>query len=833
MRLAKRILALAVVALAAGLSAAAVAPLLRSSHMMHPKSGLPIIVPGKDGDVTTLFNGWKISPAGRPIGTNDFLLGGAFSPDGKTLAIANAGYNSHAIHLIDVATEKEIASLGVLRTWNGIAWAPDGKRIYASGGIPLLKNDVLVFDRDADGTWRKAKSFSLAGSDAKNSAVAGIAISQDGKSLFVLNNSDGKLYTLDATDGRTLSVLAVGDHPVAIGLNGDGSLLGIANMGGSEIVAVRIEDPTKPEIAAHLPTGAHPNDLVLAADGRLYVSCGNSDSVSVIDATSGQLVETIRTGLTPKSPSGSTPVAVAVSPDSKTLYVANADNNDVCVVDVSEIGKARVKGFIPTGWYPTAVKVTPDGKKIIIGSGKGMGTGPNQVRLPINPDHPAGFVHHGQQLRGLLSFVDVPSDARLAEYTRQVISNTPYADRQLAGDDAKIKTAIPSRLGDPSPIKHILYIIKENRTYDQVFGDVPKGNGDPQLCLFGMDVTPNHHSLADKFVLLDNLYCSGEVSQDGHPWSTSALATDFTQRAWVLAYSGKGAVSETGSVTDPSAGFIWDACRRKGLSYRSYGEYADHPSLVGHSSLEFIGKGKPNIAPKGRDMDKADIYLNEFKEMETKGTVPAFTVMSLGEDHTSGTRVGAFSPKAMVGSNDLAIGKIVEGISHSRLWKEFAIFIIEDDAQNGPDHVDSHRTMGLVISPYIKRGSVDSTLYSTASMLRTMELILGLPPLTQYDAAAAPMSRSFTNKADFTPYSVVSPRIDLNVRNTALAYGAKESGRMDFSTYDKADEQALNRILWHSIKGPSVPMPAPVSSAHIAPNGTTIRTTKTGKDTDD
>ncbi len=834
MQATKRTTALAGAALlAAGLGAMAVAPTLRPSHLIHPKTSLPIVVPGKDGDATLLFNGWKISPAGRPLTTNDFLLGGAFSPDGKTLAIANCGYNPHAIHLIDVATEKEVANLGVLRTWNGIAWSPDGKRLYASGGIPLFGNDVLVYEKADDGTWKKGKSFALTGSDPKNTAVAGIAISKDGKYLYALNNSDGKLYILDTAEGKTLSSLAVGDHPVAVTLNSDGTLLGIANMGGAEVVGVRVEDPAQPEVVAHLVSGEHPNDLALAADDRLYASCGNSDEVSVFDAASGKPLETIRTALTPKSPSGSTPVAVAVSPDSKTLYIANADNNNVCVVDVSEVGKAKVKGFIPTGWYPTAIKVTPDGKKLIIGSGKGMGTGPNEVKLPINPDHPAGFVHHGHQLRGLLSFLEVPNDAKLAEYTKQVMANTPYADKQLTDSIATSRTAIPAHLGDPSPIKHILYIIKENRTYDQMFGDIAKGNGDSKLCLFGQDVTPNHHALAEQFVLLDNLYCSGEVSQDGHPWSTSALATDFTQRAWVLSYSGKGSVKETDSVTDPKAGFIWDACKRKGLTYRSYGEYAGHPSLAGHTNEEFIGKGKPNTVPKGRDMDKADIYLDEFKEMETKGTVPAFTVMSLGEDHTNGTKVGSYSPKSMVGSNDQAIGKIVEGLSHSKLWKEFAIFIIEDDAQNGPDHIDSHRTMGLVISPYVKRNAIDSTLYSTASMLRTMELILGLPPLTQYDASATPMFNSFTNKADLTPYANVAPRIDLNMKNTALAYGARESNRMDFTAYDKADEQALNRILWHSIKGANVPMPAPVRSAHLLANGASLRTSHPSRDTDD
>jgi hypothetical protein len=323
-------------------------------------------------------------------------------------------------------------------------------------------------------------------------------------------------------------------------------------------------------------------------------------------------------------------------------------------------------------------------------------------------------------------------------------------------------------------------------------------------------VTPNAHALADQFVLLDNLYCNGEVSQDGHPWSTSAIATDYTQRSWVLSYSGKGRIQDSQEVVDPKAGYLWQAADKKGLSIRNYGEMRNHPSWKNKQSDPFIGKVGPNQPPPGRDWEKADIFINEFKEFEKKNRIPRLMVMSLGEDHTRGTTPGAFTPKAAVASNDLAVGKIVEAISHSSVWKEFAIFIIEDDAQNGPDHVDSHRTAGLVISPYTRRNHLDSTMYSTASMLRTMELILGLKPLTQYDAAATPMFESFTDTADLTPYALVQPKIDINAKNMATAYGARESARMDWSEYDRIDMDALNRILWHTIKGRQAPMPAPV-----------------------
>jgi len=433
----------------------------------------------------------------------------------------------------------------------------------------------------------------------------------------------------------------------------------------------------------------------------------------------------------------------------------------------------------------------------------------------------------GFQLNGSLAFVDTPDDRQLRDYTKQVYDGTPYRDSQLRSVAGRGRTAIPTRVGDASPIKYVLYIIKENRTYDQVFGDLPKGNADPDLCLFGRDVTPNHHALAEQFVLLDNLYCNGEVSADGHPWSTSAYATDFTQRSWVLSYSGKGQTEYADSVSNPKAGYIWDACARKGLTYRSYGEYVYATSsenapeqrvegttgLKGHGSAKYVGIGRPKEAGRMRDMEKADAFIEEFREFERNGNIPRFMIMSLGEDHTSGTKPGEFTPKASVGSNDQALGRIVEAISHSSVWKEFAIFVIEDDAQNGPDHVDAHRTAGLVISPYVRRGVVDSTMYSTASMLHTIELILGLPPLTQYDAAATPMFASFTDKPDLTSYTLLPTRLDLTARNTDKDIGAKASARMDWSDYDRINEDELNRILWHSIKGRHAAYPAPVRSA--------------------
>jgi hypothetical protein len=437
------------------------------------------------------------------------------------------------------------------------------------------------------------------------------------------------------------------------------------------------------------------------------------------------------------------------------------------------------------------------------------------------------FPYIGTTLSGALSVVPVPDEKALAAYTDTVYRNCPYADSLLSDAPYPQKTAIPTRVGDPSPIQHVLYIIKENRTYDQVFGDLSRGNGDPSLVMFGRDVTPNHHRLAEEFVLLDNLYCNGHVSADGHPWSTMAYNTDYIARNWALTYSSRAGIAddEHGDLANAPSGYLWDACARAGLSYRSYGEYGRRvsqpdgslriegavPGLVGKMCPDFGISRVPGR--RSRDTDNADTFLREFQEFEKTGTLPRFMVMSLGEDHTTGTRPGTFTPQACVASNDLALGRIVEGISHSKSWPRFAIFVIEDDAQNGPDHVDAHRTVGLVISPYTRRKHLDSSQYSTVSMIRTIELILGLPPLSQYDAAARPMFASFTDTPDLSPYAHEDARIDLNSVNTATAYGAARSMRMDFDEYDRIDDFELNEILWRALKGKDAPVPPAVRRA--------------------
>jgi hypothetical protein len=452
-------------------------------------------------------------------------------------------------------------------------------------------------------------------------------------------------------------------------------------------------------------------------------------------------------------------------------------------------------------------------------------------------------------LLGSLSVVPVPDDAQLTAYTKKVIEITPYTDAtRLAPPRAPAGSPIPAKVGDPSPIKHVFYVIRENRTYDQILGDMEKGNGDPTLCLFGENVTPNAHALAREFVLLDNFYVDAEVSYSGHAFSTAAYATDFVNKVWPMNYGGRGGkyLSEGGgtmrnaygNITAPEQGYIWDACKRAGVSVRSYGEFATRDSgrlglateanrAAGQGPVEatvpgLAGLVSPDYPPWDLslpDNRRVDVWLKELAEFEANGKLPALSIIRIGNDHTAGTRPGSPTPTAMIAENDLALGRVVEAISKSRYWKESAVFILEDDAQNGPDHVDAHRSVAFVASPFVRRGAVDSTLYTTSGMLRTMELVLGLPPMSQYDAAAAPMYGSFQPTPVLTPFTHREARVSLDEKNGADAPGAAASMAMDLDEPDRAPDLELNEIIWRAVRGPASKMPPPVRAAFVRPRG--------------
>ena len=790
---------------------------------------------GPTDDGFLLPNGWKLKPAGEQIPLPDLPLNIIALADNRHALTSTAGYNAHELSLIDLGARRVVDRQPVRQSWFGLAMSTKGDRIWWSGGGGNALHEFRLADLHLTRTGSPEPIAGRSRSGESSHFRSGVTLDPSRNVLYSLDIDAGSISVIDLAEQKVLKSAPAGKKPYDVVLGRGGNQLFVSDWAGR---AVLVLSPVDLRTVARITVGEHPNQIAVSpTDDRVFVACASSNSISVIDARRGIVTETIHTALFPLAPEGSTPDALAIAADGKTLFVANADNNCIAVIDVATPSRSQVKGFIPTGWYPTAVAVTPDGKRLLVGVGKGNQTTANAITTekvtersksgsaPARPVRP--FQYIGTTLSGSLTIVPVPDDKTLALYTETVYKNCPYSDKLLTDAPYHEKTAIPSRVGDPSPIKYVLYIIKENRTYDQVFGDLTRGNGDPSLVMFGRDVTPNHHKLAEDFVLLDNLYCNGHVSADGHPWSTMAYNTDYIARNWALTYSGRAGIhdDDDGDLANAPSGYLWDACARAGLSYRSFGEYGRRvsqpdgsfkmdgavPGLVGHMSPDF-GAPKPG-GGRTRDPDRADTFIREFREFEKNDTLPRFMVMSLGEDHTTGTRSGTYTPRACVASNDIALGRIVEAVSHSKYWPEIAIFVIEDDAQNGPDHVDAHRTVGLVVSPYTKRKYLDSSQYSTVSMIRTIELILGLAPLSQFDAAARPMFASFTSKPDLTPYVPEAPRIDVNEINSQTAYGADRSNKMDFDEYDKIDDFELNEILWRSIKGKDAPIPPAVRRA--------------------
>jgi YVTN family beta-propeller protein len=781
-----------------------------------------------------LPNGWRITPAGKPIAAvGDLVLNLIASPDGKIVVSTNSGYLPHGIDVFDTKTQKQIQHIDLKTTWFGMAWSADGHTLYISGGnatgakkIEQTAAPIYEFTYENGRLSEHPTGQLLETVDPKLVWWAGVAYLPGKNWLYAANRGTGpgpsNVVVFDAKTRQIVTRIPVEINPYQTVLTPDGKRLFVSNW-ASQSVSVIDTDTNK--VIRTLRVGMNPNDMKLSSDGRLFVTCSNDNTVHVIDTSTLQVIERLSTTLTPFAPEGSTPDAVAIDNQRKLLYIANADNNSVAVVDIDNRRHSTVLGFIPTGWYPSALALAERGSTLYIGNGKGE-EGHSDRK---GPGSPLASKWYGDETVKTLqkSSIEVLPVAdlkrKLPHWTHQVTENTPYNDSLLSEARPPLEpTILPREVGVSTPIEHVVYIIKENRTYDQEFGDLPKANGDPQLTIFGDKVTPNQHALAKQYVTLDNLYCDGEVSVDGHSWSDAAYATDFNERYWPPTYAGRSNAIPSRAYI-PSAGHLWDLAARKGLTYRSYGEYAARAStgttmdaapgvegLVGHVAKDYLGS-------RARDTDNVAVFLREFKEYEAnydsanpEKRFPNFVVMSMPEDHTHGTEPGSYTPQAMVANNDYAIGELVDAVSHSRYWPSTAIFIIEDDAQDGPDHVDARRTVGLVISPYVKRGIVDSTLYSTSSMVRSMELLLGLPPMSQYDAAAMPMYASFGTAPQTTPFDVIQPQIDVNAKNDKNSYGADESEKMDFSDVDRAPMHALNEILWKSIKGKDSEMPPPV-----------------------
>jgi YVTN family beta-propeller protein len=773
---------------------------------------------------------WRVNPVGRQVPVDTLPLASALSPDGKYLLVLNCGYRPPSVTAIESSSGRVVGRTPVPDTWLGMAFQPGTNRVYLSGGSRAA---VYEFTLSAEGALTAGRTFEVvpAAQRTARDFIGDVAFSPDGRLIYAADLYHDSLAVINPQSGMVIQHVKTGRRPYRILFPPDGKSFFVTSWADGTLEHY---DAASGEQLARVRIGAHPTDMVwrggaskgeegeAAWAARLFVAASNTNNVYTVAVSESKelnVIETINVSMTPhqlRQPLGMTPSALALSADGSRLFIVCSDANVVAVADVSG-ERSFVRGFIPTGWYPTAARMLPSGVLTVL-NGKGLRSYPNPTDGPNPTKRPAeqykgepgvrpGYV--GYMQTGTVSWIEGFRDDRLEEWTKQAFRNSAYR-----GDDPDAVNPLP-------PIQHVIYIVKENRTYDQVLGDMKEGNGDASLVLFGENVTPNLHKLARDFVLFDNFYVNADVSASGHNWSTAAIAPDYVEKLWPNEYAGRRKLydfEEQDPASLPPAGYIWTNAALAGISIRNFGYMVDNTRNAAPGGEQIAAVRDPVLAKvtnrmyRGFDLDYADVdrakvFLSEFAEYEKTGEMPRLIVMRLGNDHTNGTTPGKHTPLALAADNDYAVGQIAEAVSHSRFWTSTAIFILEDDAQNGPDHVDSHRSPAFLISSYVRRHTVDGSMYNTASMLHTIELLLGLEPMTHFDAAARPMAAALEKQPDPSPYVAEKPRVALTDTNLASAPGADASRKMEFGDADEIDEDALNDVLWRAIRGGEPPPP--------------------------
>jgi YVTN family beta-propeller protein len=793
---------------------------------------------GKMPDGSFLLpTGWRIKPAGMQVPLDTLPMSSALSRDGKFLLVLNGGYNPPSISVIATDTMKETSRVRVGDAWLGLAFSPDGKLVYVGGGGSYRVREFSF----SQGDLKPTREFEInpGNKPGERDFIGDVALSPDGHLIYAADLYRDFVIVINPQSGRVIERFKTGRRPYRILFHPDGKSFFVSSWADA---AVYQHDATNGSEISRVRLGPHTTDMVLSnrkpdrdadskepdsgAKYRLFVTAGNTNSVFVVGVTEDKdmkLLETLNVAMTPKEPAGMTPSGLALNADQTRLFIVCSDANAVAVADVSA-PRSHLMGFVPTGWYPTAARVIADGRLLVL-NGRGPGSYPTNYPGPAKRpavleagDRAPGYVASLQT--GTLSVIPALTDEALDQATREVISMSPYRDALLEAATSQPDSVVVSKPGKPSPIRNVIYVIKENRTYDQVFGSIGKGNGDPSLTLFDESAAPNHYKLAREFVLFDNFYVNADVSADGHNWASAAIAPDFVQRLWQPEYAGRTKYYgfEGGEPANtPPAGYLWSNAISAGLSVRNYGQFVenrksptdarqiDHvtdPALQNITNMNYRGFDGDYL-----DVDRIKVFLADLKEFESSGNMPRLSIVRLGNDHTQGTTPGKPAPRAMFADNDYALGLLVEAVSKSRFWPQTAIFVIEDDAQNGPDHVDSHRSPMLAISPYTRRGIIDSSMYNQMSVMRTIELILGMRPMTHFDAGARPIIAAFAATPNPAPYAAESPRISLQERNLAQSATAARSAKLDFSDADRIDDDELNDILWRAIKGTDPPAP--------------------------
>jgi YVTN family beta-propeller protein len=772
-----------------------------------------------------LPTGVRLDPASPLHVIGQMPLAMVSAPEDDRVVLLLNGWRDEGIQVVERATGRVLQTVRLPAAFLGLAFSPDGRSLYASGG----NTDVVYrFDwRDGAATLRD--SIVLQARATPRAAgvryPGGLALSRDGRQLYVVENLADSLAVVDVASGRVVQRVATERYPYGVAVAPGGAVY-VSNWGGWHL---SVYTPTGGGLqpAGRILVGRHPSALLLNPRGnRLFVATATTDRVVSVDLARGRVVGELLDPPPAGPGEGSTPNALALSPDGPQLFVAEGDANAVAVFGLTPSssgiaaapGDDRLAGRIPTGWYPTALLARGD--TLLVATGKGRGTranpdGPSPVSAR-DRRQPAGRNTTLSQLDGAFMVLPVGalSAAALDSYTARVAHANGWTEPR------SVARRYP-------PFEHVVYVVKENRTYDQVLGDLPLADGDTSLVLFGRDVTPNQHAMAERFGTFDRFFVNAEVSADGHNWSMAAYTTDYLQKTVQLHYSTRGRSydyegTNRGAIPDddaaePASGYLWTLAQRKGITFRNYGEFVvpsdvdpddvlpagyrgNKPYLAAHTNPRYAGYDLS--IP---DQRRADEWIREHEEFARRGVMPALEIVRLPNNHTAGARAGSPTPRAMVADNDLALGRILEALSRGPFWKSTVVFVVEDDAQNGPDHVDSHRSPMLVISPYSRAGVVHR-FANTTDLLRTMEEILGLDALSHFDYFGRPLRDSWSDTPDLTPWTALRPSVSLTETNPAGTTGARESARLDLRIEDVADEDLFNRILWRSVKG-SAPYP--------------------------
>src|SRR5882724_56471 len=774
-----------------------------------------------------LPTGMRLDPAGRTFDVGNMPLAIVAVPgDPGRAVVLLSGWRQQGLQVIDLVAGKVVQTVEQPAAFLGLAFSPDGHTLYASGG----NEDVLFRYRWENGTATLVDRIALAPKDPQKPSTrfpAGLALSPDGATLYVAENLSDSLAVVDLASATVVERHPTERFPYGVTTAADGTVY-VSAWGGTTVAVFTPADAgstgstggeKRLHEAGRITVGRHPSALLLNGSGsRLFVASASTDRVVVVD-TGARKVLTELLDPPPSGPAeGATPNALALSADGTRLYVAEADANAVAVFDLSAAtaglpaGGAstgerkdredRLAGRIPAGWYPTALLARGGtGGSLAVVNGKGKGTRPNpdgaQPGIRKAPPHSYAL----GQLDGTVTVLpSVPTGSALFALTLRV-----------ARADGWDRPRPPRKL---PPFEHVVYVIKENRTYDQVFGDLPGADGDPGLTLFPRAGSPNHHALAERFGLFDRFFVNAEVSTQGHSWSTASYVTDYGEKTTPSGYSDRRPEAEEGDADETAGGYLWNLALAKGLAVRDYGEATIEVKHPGAPST--WTSTRPGLAPfvhpdyPGWDLDfqdqrRADVWIAEFDQFVKTGKMPALEIVWLPSDHTSGTTPGRPTPRASMADNDLALGRIVEALSKSPYWKNTVVFVLEDDAQNGPDHVDSHRSVLLVLSAYNRPGVVHRFV-NTTDVTATIEQILGLPALSHFDHFGRTLDDIFATKPDLTPYPALPAQVPISERNPPRKEGTAAE-RLDFSGVDRADEGAFNRILWTALKGPGVPYP--------------------------